>query len=69
MGHERRAKDRKRLRRIYDQIKPTEDPVRETYEVMACECGTVWRYGRGVWTPISSGEDHTHVMKYRRAVA
>ncbi len=71
MGREQRAKDRKRLRRVVEgqefQTVP-EGPEGEMVEVMVCECGRVYRYGRGAWIPITEGEAHSHVLRFARTV-
>lgn len=68
MGHQQRAKDRRRLRRIREKVRPQEDPATETFEIMVCECGRVYRYGRGAWIPIAEGKAHSHVLRFSRAV-
>ena len=67
VGREQRAKDRKRLRRVREEVRPEPAPQGQTFQVMVCECGGVWRYGRGAWVPFNvweeiPGDTHTHVL-------
>ncbi len=68
MGRQRRAKDRKRLRRFVEGQESQTAPDGRVEEIMVCECGKVYRYGRGAWIPVTEGEAHSHVLRFARAV-
>ena len=68
MGRQQRAKDRKRLRRFVAPQESQTAPDGRVEDVMACECGAIYRYGRGVWILAKVGRPHSHVLRSMAAV-